>query len=147
MIKVKGRWFVSLYGPDGTEKQNIEGDNVITQNGLSGLVSHLVEATVAATTFTFQYIGIGAASGAASSTDSALGTELARTTGTVSQIAGGIYRVTATFPSGLPSTGSVSEYALFDSSAAGTMFSRDVESVVNKLADDTLTVQTEVTFS
>jgi len=145
MIKVKGRWFVSLYGPDGTEKQNIEGDNVITQNGLSGLVSHLVEATVAATTFTFQYIGIGAASGAASSTDSVLGAELARTTGTVSQIAGGIYRVTATFPSG--GAGSVSEYALFDSSAAGTMFSRDVESVVNKLADDTLTVQTEVTFS
>ena len=144
MIKVKGRWYVSLYGPD--KKDYVEGDNVITLNGLSGLVSHLYSATVAASTFTFRYIAIGAGSAAAANTDSALGSELARHTGTVSQISGGIYRVTATFTSGL-GTGSVSEYGLLDSSSAGTLFSRDVESVVNKGANDSLTVTTEVTFS
>jgi len=146
MLKVRGKWFISLYGPDGDEKQNIVGDNVITDDGLSGLVSHLFEATAAATTFTFRYIAIGTASAAAASGDTALGGELDRTTGTVSQVAGGIYKVTATFTSG-NGTGSVSEYGLLDSSSAGILFSRDVESVVNKNADDTLTVVTQVTFT
>jgi len=144
MIKVKGRWYVSLYGPE--KKDYVEGDNVITLDGLSGLVSHLYSATVAASTFTFRYIAIGASSATAQNTDSALGSELARHTGTVSQITGGIYRVTATFTSGL-GTGSVSEYGLLDSSSAGTLFSRDVEAVVTKGDSDSLTVTTEVTFS
>lgn len=145
-LKVKGRWFISLYGPDNEEKEKIAGDNVITLNGLSGLVSHLVEATVAATTFTFQYVAVGTDATGESNTDTALGGELARQTGTVSQLSGGIYRVTATFPSGT-GTGAIAEYGLLDSNTAGTLFSRDTEAVVNKGANDDLVVVTEVTFS
>ena len=144
MIKIKGKWWVSLYGPE--EKESIVGDNLITDAGISGLVSHLFSATVAPTTFTFKYIAIGAGSAAAASGDTALGSELARHTATISQLSGGIYRATATFTSGL-GTGSISEYGLLDTSSAGTLFSRDVESVVNKGANDSLSVTTEVTFS
>ena len=146
MIKVKGRWFISLYGPENEEKEKIEGDNVITLNGLSGLVSHLVSATAAATTFTFRYIAIGTDSTGEANTDTALGGELARHTATVSHGSNGIYRVTATFPSGT-GTGAIAEYGLLDSNTAGTLFSRDTEAVVNKGANDELTVTTEVTFS
>ncbi len=146
MIKIKGRWYKSLYGPDGELKQKLENDNVITQNGISGLVSHLFSATVAATTFTFRYIAIGTDATGESNTDTALGSELTRHTGTVSQISGGIYRVTATFPSGT-GTGAIAEYGLLNSNAAGTLFSRDTDAVVNKGANDDLVVITEVTYS
>lgn len=146
MIKVKGKWFVSLYGPDSELKEERKGDNVITLNGLSGLVSHLVSATVAATTFTFRYIAIGTDATGEANTDTALGGELARHTGTVSHGSNGIYRVTATFPSGT-GDGAIAEYGLLDSSAAGTLFSRDTEAVVNKGANDDLIVTTEITYS
>jgi len=145
-LKVKGKWFISLYGPDGEEKQKIVGENVITDDGLSGLVSHLFETATTPASFTYNFIGIGSNSAAAASGDTALGTELARQTGTASQSAGAIYTVTATFPSGV-GTGSISEYGLLSSNTAGTLFSRDIESVVNKGANDTLTVTTEITFT
>jgi hypothetical protein len=54
--------------------------------------------------------------------------------------------VTATFASGV-GTGAIVEYGLFSSSTGGTMFSRDTEAVINKGANDTLVVTTEVTIS
>ena len=144
MVKVKGKWFISLYGPD--EKEHIEGDNVITTAGLSGLVSHMVEAVAAATTFTFRYVAIGTDATGEANTDTALGTELVRHTGTVTHLDGGIYRVTATFPSGT-GTGAITEYGLLNSNANETLFSRDTEAVINKGANDDLVVVTEVTFS
>jgi hypothetical protein len=146
MINVKGKWFISLFGPKGELKEKHEGKNVITLNGLSGLVSHLVSATAAATTFTFRYIAIGTDATGEANTDTALGGELTRHTGTVSHGSNGIYRVTATFPSGT-GTGAIAEYGVLDSNAAGTLFSRDTEAVVNKGANDDLVVTTEITFS
>ncbi len=145
-LKVKGRWFISLYGPDNELKQYEENDNVITLNGLSGLVSHMVEATAAATTFTFRYVAIGTDATGEANTDTALGTELTRHTATVSHGSNGIYRLTATFPSGT-GTGAIAEYGVLDSNAAGTLFSRDTAAVVNKGANDDLVVTTEITFS
>jgi len=92
------------------------------------------------------YIGIGSDNTGEAAANTALGTELARHTGTVSVAAGPIYRVTATFTSGL-GTGNVYEYGLFNSSAAGIMLSRDTEGLVTKGANDELRVITEVTFS
>lgn len=146
MINVEGRWFVSLYGPKGELKEERSGKNVITLDGLSGLVSHMVEATAAATTFTFRYVAIGTDSTGEANTDTALGGELTRHTATVSHASNGIYRLTATFPSGT-GTGAIAEYGVFNSNSAGTMFSRDTEAVVNKGANDDLVVTTEITFS
>lgn len=146
-LKIKGDWFVSLYGEDKeTPKQRIAGQNIITTAGVSALVQHLVTANAAASTFTFAYIAVGTDATGETSADTALGVESARTTGVVSQLDGGIYQVTATFPSGTATTAIV-EYGLFDSSAAGTMFSRDTEAVVNKGANDDLTVITQITFT
>jgi hypothetical protein len=52
--------------------------------------------------------------------------------------------VTATFAAG-SGTGAIVEYGLFNSNAAGTMLTRDVESAINKGAADTLTIVHQIT--
>ena len=145
-LKVKGRWFITLYGPDGEIKEYREGNNVVTTVGKEFLASFLKSAALAASTFTMKYVAIGSDSTAEAAGNTTLGSELSRHTGTVSYVSNQIYRVTATFATG-SGTGSVVEYGLFSSNTAGTMFARDTEAVVNKGSNDTLTVTSEFTIS
>lgn len=144
--KIVGHWYITLQDENGNIKQQLSGKNVITTVGLEFLASFMYSAANAASTFTCKYIAIGTDSTAEAASNTAMGTEVARTTGTVSYISNAIYRVTATFSSGT-GTGAIVEYGLFSSSTGGTMFSRDTEAVINKAANDTLTVTTEVTVS
>jgi hypothetical protein len=143
--QLTGRWYITLYGPDGAIKDQKQGQNVITTNGLDFLASFLHSAVTAAS-FDMKHIAIGTDSTSEAASNTALGTESARTTGTVSYVSDAIYRVTATFGSGT-GTGAIVEYGLFSSGTGGTMLSRDTESVVNKGANDTLEVSTEITLS
>jgi len=145
-VELTGKWFITLFGPDGNVKAYKEGKNVICSAGKSYLVNFLNSAVAAASTFTMKYVAIGATATGEDAADTALGSEAARHTGTVSVAAGPIYRVTATFASGV-GTASIVEYGLFSSSTGGTMFSRDTEGVVTKGANDELRVITEITFS
>lgn len=145
-VALKGRWKATLQGPDGLVRQVLEGDNVVCTNGKEFLASFLSSAAAGAATFTMKYVAIGTDATAEAAANTALGTELARQTGTASYISGQIYRVTATFAAGT-GTGAIVEYGLFSSSAAGTLLNRDTESVVNKGAGDTLTVQCDLTIS
>ena len=143
---VTGHWYITNYDENGSIKQQISGKNVITTVGLEFLASFLKSASVAASTFTCQYVAIGTDATAEAAANTSLGIESARVTGTASYASGAIYRVTATFSSGV-GTGAIVEYGLFSSSTGGTMFSRDTEAVINKGANDTLVVTTEVTIS
>ena len=144
-VKVIGKWFIKHYDETGHLKQTIEGKNVITETGIDFLASFLNSAATAASTFTMRYIGIGTDSTTEQASNTALGTELSRHTGVVSW-SSAKYTVVATFAAG-SGTGAIAEYGLFSSNSAGTMFSRDTESVINKAAGDTLEVTTEVTIA
>lgn len=146
MMTLKGRWTVICHGPDGSEKYRREGDNVICTNGKEFLASFLSSAAATAATFTMKYVAIGSDATAEAAANTALGTELARTTGTVSYVSNQVYRVTATFATGV-GTGNITEYGLFSSSSAGTMLSRDTESAIAKGANDTLTAVVNITVS
>lgn len=143
-LKLTGRWYITLYEGDKV-KDYREGKNVITSNGLEFLASFLNSAAAGASTFTMRYCAIGTDSTAEAASNTALGTETERHTGTVSYVSNAIYRVTATFPSG--TAGAIVEYGLFSSNTGGTMLSRDTESVINKGVNDILTVTTEITLS
>lgn len=144
-IVLKGRWKATLES-GGVIKQVVEGPNVVCTNGKEFLASFLSSAAAAASTFTCKYVAIGTDSTAEAAAQTTLGVELARTTGTASYVSGAIYQVTATFPSGT-GTGSIVEYALFSSSTAGTMLSRDVETTIVKGANDSLTTILQLTLS
>ncbi len=145
-IEVKGNYWVRLYGAPDELKAELRGENVVTTVGKEFLASFLKSAAAAASTFTCKYMAIGTDATAEAIGNTALGTELARTTGTVSYTSGGIYNVVATFASGT-GTGAIVEYGLLSSSTAGTLFSRDTESVINKGANDSLVVAYELTIS
>jgi len=146
VFKLSGYWRAELRGPDGALKDSRAGSNVICTNGKEFLASYLYSATAAASTFTMRYIGIGTDATAEAASNTALGTEVARHTGTVSYLSGQIFQVKATFAAGT-GTGSIVEYGLFSSSTAGTLLARDTEAAINKGALDTLTVTAQITIS
>lgn len=145
-IGMKGRYWSTLYGPDGEKKAEVGGDNVIVNVGKEYLASFLRSAAAAASTFTMRYVAIGTDTTAESSSDTGMNTEVSRHTATVSYVSNQIYRLTATFATG-SGTGAITEYGVFSSNTNGTMLSRDIEAVINKGANDTLVVTYELTFS
>lgn len=144
-MRVFGKWTIELHSGDEL-KQRIVGTNVVCTNGKEFLASFLNSAAAAAATFTMRYVAIGTDSTAEAAANTALGTEVARHTGTVSYVSNQIYQVKATYPSGT-GTGAIVEYGLFSSSSAGTMLCRDTESVINKGSNDTLTATLQITIS
>lgn len=145
-VTLKGRYYATLYGPDGAVKERREGDNVVTTVGKEFIASFLRSAVAAAATFTARYIAVGSDATAEAIGNTALGTELGRHTASVSYTSGGIFNVTATFAAG-SGTGAIAEYGLLSSSTGGTLLSRDTEAVITKGASDTLTVNYTLTFS
>jgi hypothetical protein len=146
-MKVSGQWWMTLYGAPGEIKEQRHGHNVVVTTGHQFLADFLASAAAAASTFTMRYVAIGSDSTAEAASNTALGTELARVSATVSA-ATAIYRLTATYASGI-GTGNIYEYGVFSTitSGAGTMFSRDVEGLITKSANDQLVVTTEITIS
>src|SRR3990167_1735629 len=145
-LKLTGIYTAKLYGPDGALKTGITGKNVVCTNGKEWLANFLHSAALAAATNTARYIAIGSDSTTEAAANTALGTELARHTGTVSYVSNQIYQITATFATG-SGTGNVYEYGLLTSSAAGTLISRDTEALITKGASDKLTVTYQLTLS
>lgn len=145
-IDPKGRYIMQLYGPDGILKKEQTSPNVVCSNGKEWLASFLNSAAAAASTFTMKYIGIGSDNTAASVANTALGTELARQTSTVSYVSNQILQLTCTFAAG-SGTGSIYEYGVFSSNTAGTLLSRDVDALITKGAADTLKVTYQLTIS
>jgi len=143
-VVIKGYWKAELTDENGNLKDKKEGHNLVVTNGKEYLASFLYSATTSAV-WDMKYVAVGSDSTAAALADTALGTELARHTGTVSYTSGAIYEVVATFAAGV-GTGAIVEYGLFSSNTAGTMLSRDIEDVINKGASDTLTVTAQVTI-
>lgn len=145
-ITLKGKYFAELHDEYGVLKDYREGDNVVVSVGKEFLASYLFSGTAAAATFTMRYLAIGTGTNAESSSDTALQTEVARHTATVSYVSNQIYQLKATFATG-SGTGAITEYGVFSSNTNGTMLSRDIESVINKGANDTLTVTYQLTIS
>lgn len=145
-LKPTGRYFISVYGPEGL-KASWEGPNVVTTVGKEFMASFLRSAALAAATFTAKYIAVGTGTGAEAVGDTGMGTELARHTGTVSYTSGGIFNVTATFPTGA-AVGAVVEFGLLSSATAGTLLSRNVKAAAyNLTATDYIVANYQMTLS
>jgi hypothetical protein len=143
-VTLTGKWKATLTRGADTVCER-EGYNVITTAGVQALAGFLCSAAASATQNTFFYCGIGSDNTTEDVSDTALGVELSRHTGTVTAFTA-VYQVTATFASG-SGTGNVYEYGLFDANSGGNMLSRDTEGLITKGANDVLTVTAQITLS
>jgi hypothetical protein len=143
-VKVTGHISLRLFGPDGVLKDSREVRNVVVTVGKNYLALWLTQATQS--DYFMRYLALGTGTTAASASDTALETELAtRVAGTLSSSTN-VWQNQATFGPGVD-TGAITEAGIFDLSAAGTLFARQVFPVVNKGAGDSLQLTWQVTFS
>lgn len=142
-LKVKGRLNIVLKNSAGEIKDTREVDNLVVNTGLAFITSRM--AGTSSNVMSHMAIGSGTTAAAAGDTDleSILGSReaLDSTTPTNNTIA-----YVASFEAG-EGTGAVTEAGIFNASTAGTMLCRTVFSVVNKGADDTMTITWTITLS
>lgn len=142
-MKISGEVKMVLTGPDGKVKQEVTRPNLVVDTGTAFIASRM-EGTDDAV-MSHMAIGSGTTAAAASDTDveTILGTREAIDTAvaTANQI---VY--TCGFEAG-DGTGAVTEAGIFNASTGGTMLCRTTFPVVNKQADDVLTITWTITIS
>ena len=92
------------------------------------------------------HMAIGTGSTAAAAGDTALGSQTARTALTSTTVTDNEIVYVDTFAAGT-GTGAITEAGIFNASSGGTMLCRTVFSVVNKGANDAMTITWTVTVS
>lgn len=136
-LKMKGRLTIAL-----NDEVVQEVDNLVVTTGKNYVASRMKDATATA----MSHMAIGTGSTAAAAGDTALGSEAARTALTSTTVTNNEVAYVDTFGAGT-GTGAITEAGLFNASSAGTMLCRTVFSVVNKGADDSMTITWTVTVS
>ncbi len=142
IIKPTGMLRVVVIGPDGQVKTDEIFKNLVVNVGKDFVASRMVAAS--ATVMSHMAIGSGTTAPAAG--DTTLDSELGRVTLASSSATGAVVTYTASFPAGT-GTGAVTEAGIFNAAVAGTMLCRTVFSVVNKGANDSMSVTWTVTVS
>ena len=142
-LKLSGQIAIVLKDKDGNVKEERTEKNLVVTTGLNYIASRMKDAS--ATAMTHMALGSGTTTAAAGQTDivTLLGAReaLDSTTVTANAVA-----YVSSFEAG-EATGAVTEAGIFNASTSGTMLCRVVFSVVNKAADDTMTVTWTITLA
>ena len=135
-MKAKGRLSIVFKDADGNIKDTREVDNLVVDTGLDYIASRMKDAP--ATAMSHMALGSGTTAAAAGDTDleSVLGSREALDSTTVTD---NTVQYVSSFEAG-DGTGAVTEAGIFNASTGGTMLCRTVFSVVNKGANDTLSI-------
>jgi hypothetical protein len=140
-LKVTGDVVVEITGADGKVKDRREIKNLVVSTGKTYIAGRIVGTPTAMT-----HMAIGSNNTAAATGDTALGSELGRVALTSSAASGAVVTYVASFPAGT-GTGAVVEAGIFNASPSGTMLCRTVFAVVNKGADDAMSITWAITVS
>lgn len=135
-MKMSGKLTISL-----NDEVVREVDNLVVTAGKEFVASRMIGTSANV----MSHMAVGSGSTAAAAGDTALGSELGRTTASASA-SGAVVTFSSTFSAGT-GTGAVTEAAILNASSSGTMLCRTVFSVVNKGASDSMTVSWTVTVS
>lgn len=140
-VKATGELQVVLTGPDGKVKETKTIPNLVVTAGKNFIAGRMVGTPTA-----MSHMAIGAGTGAAAAGDTTLGSELGRVSLTSGSATGAVVTYVATFGAGV-GTGAVTEAGILNAASAGTLLCRTVFAVVNKGADDSLSITWTITIS
>jgi hypothetical protein len=149
-LSIKGRLSIELKDENGNLKDSRDIPNLVVNVGRAFIAQSMLKTTTN-TPVAMTHIGVGTGGTAAALADTTLGTEI----GTRSSVTATNVTVTvtndtaqyvATFAAG-NGTGALTEAGVFNASTAGTMLCRTTFAVINKGANDTLTITWRVTVS
>ena len=126
----------------GQVKEDREFKNLVVTVGKNFVASRIVGVAQNV----MSHMALGTSSTAAAAGDTALGAELARNALASGTATNAIVTYTATFAAGT-ATGAIVEAGIFNAASAGTLLCRTVFSVVNKGANDAMSVTWTVTIS
>ena len=142
-LKLSGQLTIVLRDKNGNVKEERTEENLVVPTGLGYIASRMKDAS--ATAMTHMALGSGTTNAAAGQTDlvTLLGAReaLDSTTVTANAVA-----YVASFEAG-DATGAVTEAGIFNAASGATMLCRVKFDVVNKAADDTMTVTWTITVS
>jgi hypothetical protein len=142
-LKLRGDVAIVLKDKDGNVKESREIHNLVVSSGLEFICSRM--AGTSAGVMSHMALGSGTTAAAAGQTDlvSILGSREALDSTTASS---NTITYVSSFEAG-EGTGAVTEAGIFNASSSGTMLCRTVFAVVNKQADDTMSVTWTITLT
>jgi hypothetical protein len=145
-LKLSGQLNIVLKDKTGKVKETREEKNLVVNTGLAYIVSRMKDTTKGA--MSHMALGSGTTAAAAGQTDlvSILGSRETLDSTTITGTNNEKVQYVCGFEAG-DGTGAVTEAGLFNASSSGDMLCRTVFSVVNKAADDTMTVTWTITLS
>lgn len=142
-IKPQGTLSIQLTGPDGKIKYNEQVNNLVVTVGKNWIASRMFDTSIPAD---MSHMAVGTNNTAAAVGNTTLNTESARVALTSTTISTNTTAYVATFGAGV-GTGALVEAGILNASSSGVLLCRTVFSVVNKGADDTLTITWTITIN
>ena len=145
-LKLSGQLNIVLKDKAGNIKDKREGKNLVVNKGLEYITSRMKDASKSV--MSHMGLGSGTTAAAASQTDlvTLLGSREALDSTTISGSNNEKVVYVSAFEAG-DATGAVTEAGIFNAASGGDMLCRTVFSVVNKAADDTMSVTWTITLS
>tara|TARA_Y100000356_G_scaffold133094_1_gene139591 strand:+ start:8237 stop:8695 length:459 start_codon:yes stop_codon:yes gene_type:complete len=145
-LKLSGQLNIVLKDKAGNIKDERNVKNLVVNKGLEYIASRMKDTSKSV--MSHMALGSGTTSAAASQTDlvTLLGSREALDSTTISGTNNEKIVYVAAFEAG-DATGAVTEAGIFNAATSGDMLCRTVFSVVNKAADDTMSVTWTITLS
>jgi len=142
-LKLRGDVAIVLKDKDGNVKDSREINNLVVSAGLTYICSRMADAS--AGVMSHMALGSGTTAAAAGDTDleSILGSREALDSTTASS---NTITYVSSFEAG-EGTGAVTEAGIFNAATSGTMLCHVIFPVVNKQADDTMSVTWTITLT
>ena len=140
-IKVTGQVCITVTDKNGQVKDRREIKNLVVTAGKTFIAARMVGTPTA-----MSHMALGSDNTAAAVGDTALGTELGRVALASATSSAAVVTYTASFPAGT-ATGAVVEAGILNADTSGTLLCRTVFAVVNKGADDAMSVTWAITVS
>lgn len=144
-IKITGQVSIVITGKDGQVKDQREIKNLVVTAGKQFIASSMLKTTTNSPA-AMTHMAVGASTTAADAADTALGSQLGRVSLSSASASGAVVTYAATFPAGT-GTGAITEAGVFNASSGGTLLCRTVFAVVNKGADDAMSITWAITVS